>query len=159
MNKFFLSLPLLLLIACSNSDTSADSSQKKTSVHFYAPAAGTIVAADSIPVTEDELNDFYYSIYITATSHSKEGKYMLDVSFGQYKARDELVYPELTREIVPAVRIDNSMPYSYIIGFYFKGEQKFNDYARVSAAPSGPTTRQIEMKYIKSYYVDSVKTK
>ena len=65
-------------------------------------------------------------------------------------------FPRLTKTIRPAIRLDTTMPYSYIIGFYYEGEQQFNDYARVSARKVNALQSQIELRYLKAYYTDTV---
>lgn len=142
-----------LLAACGGSDSVQDI------VHFYAPPAGTVVAADSIPVTEDNLNDFYYSVRLTATDSSTEGRYDLDAAYGLNEAHSVMAFPKLTKTIRPAIRLDTTMPYSYIIGFYYEGEQQFNDYARVSARKVDMLQSQIELRYLKAYYTDTVDKK
>ncbi|MBW7912979.1 MAG: hypothetical protein H3C54_04595 [Taibaiella sp.] len=146
----FILIPLLA--ACGSSESAEDMK------HFYAPAAGTVVAADSIPITEDNLNDFYYSVRLTATDSSSEGRYDLDAAYGLNEAHSIMAFPKLTKTIRPAIRPD-SLPYSYIIGFYYEGEQQFNDYARVSARKVDAQQSQIELRYLKAYYTDTVEKK
>lgn len=142
-----------LLAACGSSESTEDIQ------HFYAPAAGTVVAADSTPITEDNLNDFYYSVRLTATDSSNQGRYGLDAAYGLNEAHSIMAFPKLTKTIRPAIRLDTSMPYSYIIGFYYDGEQQFNDYARVSARKVDMLQSQIELRYLKAYYTDTVDKK
>ena len=142
-----------LLAACGSSDSPQDI------VHFYAPATGTVVAADSIPITEDNLNDLYYSVRLTATDSSNQGRYELDASYGFNEAHSVMGFPRLTKTIRPAIRLDTTMPYSYIIGFYYEGEQQFNNYARVSARKVNALQSQIELRYLKAYYTDTVEKK
>ncbi|HEY9178277.1 MAG TPA: hypothetical protein VIN07_11320 [Flavipsychrobacter sp.] len=150
--KKLLYLALLLLAACGNEDT-------QDIEHFYAPATGTVVAADSIPIAEDNLNDLYYSVRLTATDSSNHGEYKMDAVYGFNEAQSTIVFPKLTKTIRPAIRLDNSIPYSYIIGFYYEGEQQFNDYARVSARRVDGLQSQIELRYLKAYYTDTVDKK
>jgi hypothetical protein len=137
---------LAFLTACGHS---AD----KNIHHFYTPAPGTVIAADSMPIEEDGLNDFYYSVKITATDSSSKGRYTLDADYGPNEAHTEVVYPELDREIKPAIKPD-TQAYSYIIGFYFSGSDSFKDYARVSARRMSPMNSQIEIKYLKAYFME-----
>lgn len=146
-----LSLALLVVAGCSNND-------QKEIQHFYAPEPGTIIISDSMPITEDELNELYYTIKITATDSSQYGHYLLDVAYGYDEAQSTLIYPRLTKGLKPAVRRD-TLPYSYIIGFKYDGEEDFKDYARVAATQKDVLNRQIELRYIKGYYVDSTEKK
>ncbi len=147
----FILIPLLA--ACDSSDSGQDIT------HFYAPAAGTVVAADSTPIKEDELNDLYYSVRLMATDSSGEGHYDMDAVYGYNEAHSVIVFPKLAKTIRPAIRLDTTMPYSYIIGFHYEGEQQFNDYARVSARKVGSLQSQVELRYLKSYYTDTVDKK
>ncbi|MCB9045381.1 MAG: hypothetical protein H6550_04490 [Chitinophagales bacterium] len=149
--KYSLLFTSLILLAACGGRTPTDNT---TTNHFYAPIAGTIVAADSTPIEEDGLNDFYYSVIISSTDSSNEGYYALDAAYGPNEAHTLLAYPKLDREITPAIKLDD-IPYSYIAGFYFAGSDTFKDYARVSAKRVGPMNTQIEVRYIKTYFMDS----
>lgn len=122
--------------------------------YFYAPPAGTVVAADSTRIAEDELNELYYSVRLTANDSSQLGYYDMDAVYGYNEAHSVIVFPKLDKTIHPAIRPD-SLPYSFIIGFYYEGEKKFNDYARVSAQKKGALQSQIELRYVKAYFMDS----
>lgn len=150
--KKLLYLLLLLLAACGNNGTGNID-------HFYAPAAGTVVAADSIPIAEDNLNDMYYTVRLTATDSSDRGQYAMDAVYGFNEAQSTIAFPKLTKPIRPAIRLDTTLPYSYIIGFHYEGEQQFNDYARVSARKVDGLQSQIELRYLKAYYTDTVDKK
>lgn len=149
---------ILSLSACAGTEPGEEKPAALVN-HFYAPAPGTVVAVDSMKIEEDELNKLYYSAIITANDNSDEGYYDLDASYGFNKAHSQLRYPMLDKEIIPAIRRDETMPYSYIIGFRFRGEPQFKDYARVSAQRTGLHKWQIELRYMVSYYMDSVETK
>jgi len=154
MKYSLLFIPLILLAACGSNTTPTEKAEID---HFYAPVAGTVVAADSTPIEDDALNDFYYSVRITATDSSSEGRYALDAAYGPNDAHTVLVYPKLDRQIKPAIRPDDS-PFSYIVGFYFEGSDTFKDYARVSAQKTGTESLlQIEVRYLKAYFMDSTK--
>lgn len=152
MKYTHLLIALILFTACGNEQ------QKSTTSfdHFYAPAAGTVVAADSTPIKEDELNDFYFSVRITTIDSSTEGAYILDAAYGVNEAQTRVIYPKLDRQIHPAIRLD-TIPYSYVVGFHYNGSDTFKDYARVSAKQIGSISRQIEIKYLKAYFMDSTK--
>lgn len=157
MKKYLQLLSLLVITAC-NSSEKKESANNIT--HFYAPEEGTVIAADSIPITEDTLNDFYYSIKLTSTFMSEDGSYRMNVAYGHNDAQSDIVYPKLTGKVTPAVQLDKSIPYTYNIGFYLDGSDEFKDYARVSARKGYSGKQEIELKYIKTYYVDTVaKTK
>ncbi len=150
MKYSFLFISIILLAACGSNTTPSETTDIE---HFYAPEAGTVIAADSTPIEDDSPNDFYYSVRITSTDSSSEGRYALDAAYGPNDAHTELVYPKLDRKIIPAMRPDD-MPYSYIVGFYFDGSDTFKDYARVSAQkPYAGSMPQIEIRYLKAYFM------
>jgi hypothetical protein len=154
MKNILILILLLSFTACSDNKVEHTADLEP----FYAPAAGTIIAADSLPIVGD-LNNFYYSAKITSTQFSNAGKYILDVAYGANTAQSEIVYPELDRQIIPALRPDKTKDYAYIVGFYYEGDSSFNEYALVTASNSSAITKQIELHYLKAYYIDSVAKK
>lgn len=144
---------LLIFAACAAEET-------ENTVPFYAPPKGTVIDADSIPVVEDELNEFYYSVILTSKENSNEGKYILDAAFGPNKARTEIVYPDLGQQIVPELQLDKTSPYSYHVGFHYNDDNTFHEYAKIFAKKNEFGVRQIQLKYVKAYYMeDASKTK
>ncbi len=154
MKKLVPFILLTLLAACNNT---AEHAQEIT--HFYAPEPGTVVASDSFKIQEDDLNNFYYVAKIISTDSSDKGYYFLDANWGLYDAKTELVYPALQEEIIPAIERDRTEPYVYILGFKYRHNDTFHDYAKLTATRSSPLKSQLELKYLKSYYIDSVETK
>lgn len=153
MKRYLWVLPLLIFACNSPEEQAADSVTEAE--HFYAPEPGTVIASDSVAI-EDELNEFYYSIFIKSTATSFNGTYLMNVAYGPNTAQSEIVYPELSGVITPAVRRGSALPDTYIIGFYMGDDNTFKDYAQVTARKVSADKREIELKYIKSYYVDSV---
>lgn len=122
---------------------------------FYAPPAGTIIAADSIPIDEDELNDFYFAVKILSAEMSEEGKYNLQAHFGHNDATTQLVYPLLEKPLKPALKRDDKIKYSYLIGFIYEGDSVFHEYAKIYTE-NATLNPQLEFRYLRAYYVDSV---
>lgn len=154
MKYSILFIALILSAACNNTGSSSSEIE-----HFYAPATGTVVAADSMKIEEDNLNELYYTIRITAGDSSAEGRYKLYAAHGYNEAKSEIVYPKLTQGLKPAIRRDETIPYSYIIGFRYNDDTTFHDYARVSANRMPGVQTQIELRYIKAYYVETTSKK
>ncbi|MCB0698807.1 MAG: hypothetical protein H6551_10530 [Chitinophagales bacterium] len=147
---------IILLASCgadSNNGSNADFEP------FYAPAEGSLIASDSMRIIEDDLNELYYIVKLTATPTSNEGIYLLDAAFGYNYARSEVSFPRLDKKITPAIRVDDELPYSYIIGFRYEGDKTFNDYARIYALRNEQMKQEIQFRYIKSYFVDSTEKK
>lgn len=150
--RYLVLITMLALASCTDDIKSSEDIE-----HFYAPAAGTIVVADSMTVP-DELNDFYFSVYITTTDLSEEGRYLLQASHGHNEAKSEIVYPKLTQPLKPAIRKDETSEFSYIIGFTYD-DGTFNDYAKIFANRVPGVATRIELRYLKAYYIDTVSKK
>lgn len=144
---------LCLLLSCGN-DTHENTATNE--IPFYAPEAGTVIAADSMRI-EDPLNVLYFSAKIIATETSDFGNYVLDIKYGHNTAKSDITYPELSQKVTPAIQQENE--YAYNIGFYLGEDKTFNEYARVSTIKSGSSEREIKFTYVKAYYVDSIETK
>lgn len=125
--------------------------------HFYAPAANTIVAADSMKVEDDPLNELYFAIRLKATDSSSAGSYLMEAHYGFNEAKTEIRFPKLQQTIYPAIEVDAGMPYSYLVGFRYKDDSVFHDYARLNAVRMPGVVTQMEFRYVKAYIVDSVK--
>lgn len=151
-------ITLFALIVCSACGGGSNSPFGEDITHFYAPAAGTVVAADSVKI-KDDLNSLYYSVRLTAGDSSSEGRYNLRAAFGYNEAKSEVVYPRLLKGITPAIRKEEGQPYSFIIGFRYTGDTAFNDYLRVYATHIPGFGAQIELRYIKAYYIDTTAKK
>lgn len=145
-------ISFLLLAACTGNPASKPADIQ----HFYAPQAGTLIAADSIR-TDDRLNETWFAVRIYATDESHIGKYLLRANYGANQAQSEVVYPPLTETLSPVIRKDGSGPYSFIVGFRFKDKDLFNDYLRVQANRIAGIQTRIQVQYIKAYYVDTTK--
>lgn len=152
--KYLPLIVILMLAACNGNQQSPD-----TINHFYAPATGTVIAADSTRVTEDDLNESYFAVYITANDSSVQGRYGLHANFGFNEAESEVVYPKLTQGLTPAIRKDETMPYSYIVGFRYDDDSAFNDYLKVFATRAPGVGPRIELRYLKAYFVDTTSKK
>jgi hypothetical protein len=122
------------------------SSQAATESNSYTPpAAGTIVAADSMAVTSDPLNHFSFSVKVVATQYSKTGTYDVVAAWGPDVARATFTMPQGAGNLKPILQKGKD-PNTYIIGFHYGNDKKFYDYYQIS-----DTNGQIEMKYTKGY--------
>ena len=145
---------LFLLIALSSC---AGNSQDELIEHFYAPAANTIIAADSIKVEDDPLNELFFAVRLTSTDSSSAGSYLLEAHYGFNEAKTEIRFPKLQQTIHPAIEQDPTMPYSYLVGFRYQDDSVFHEYARLNAVRMPGVITQMEFRYIKAYIVDTVK--
>ena len=110
---------------------------------YTPPAAGAIVAADSMPVTDDPLNHFNFSVKIKANEYSSRGTYSIAAAFGPNTADGMFTMPKGGSHLEPVLK-KGTEPYSYVIGFKYK--HKFYDYYLVKGSKSA-----IEIKNIKAY--------
>lgn len=107
--------------------------------------AGTIIAADSMPVKEEQLNNFVFSAKVTTTPKTAKGNYMVDAAWGYNTAQSEIIMPKNDYPLIPVLQ-RTAEPYTYIIGFYIKGDTTFYDYYKISAQRGS-----ITMGYTKGY--------
>ncbi len=125
----------LLLLSCGS----------KTPVRV-APAAGTVVAADSIPIAEDPLNESQFTVKVTATEASDSGEYDIEATWGYNIANGTIRLPKDLEHATPAIRRDTPA-YNYMVGFFVEGDSTFHDYYSVAGERGA-----IKMKYVKTYY-------
>ena len=131
----FFSLTVPLFFGCGNSGNKAK--------HF--PKPGTLVASAEMPVTDDPLNKFTFSVKVIADSDVKSGVYDIDVDYGPNFAEGKLNMPKGGEELQPIIR-KGSDPYTYIIGFKVAGDTTFYDYFQISSSKANT-----KMEYIKAY--------
>ena len=112
-----------------------------------ATEPGMLVAADSMPIVEDRLNDLYFSIRLETTEKSDSGEYYLEAAWGYNLAQTNIRYPKGLEDVRPVIR-RNHDDYSYIVGFFTKDDSTFHDYYNVSAQQGS-----IHMKYTKTYFL------
>jgi hypothetical protein len=151
-------LLLAFLTACQSSSTGND--QANTAKQWTPPAAGVIVAADSMKVADD-LNDFYFAVTLTSShENNKPGKgdgfvYDLDAHFGPNDAMSSIRMPRGGRDLQPLLRKVDNEDYGYIIGF-IPGKDMggdgvtFQPYYLVKAVKSSVKVA-IEIKGLKQY--------
>ena len=109
------------------------------------PKPGTTVAEAQMPVTEDKLNHFTFSIKVIADSNIATGVYDVDADYGPNFGEGKFTMPKGIENIKPIIR-KGSEPSTFIIGFRLPGDTTFNDYFQVSCSKT-----QTKMEYIKAY--------
>lgn len=128
----------ILFSACAG-NTGKDEAKAAT------PKPGTIVAAAEMPIKEDSLNHFSYSVKVIADSNVAAGIYDVDADYGPNLATGQFTMPKGGESLVPLIRV-GSKPYTYIIGFKVANDTTFYDYFEVSS--DGKSTK---MQYLNSY--------
>ncbi len=106
---------------------------------------GTIVAIDSMPVVEDELNHFYFSVAIKTNEQTSDGRYDVDIAYGPSTGVSAFKMPKGCENVRPVMR-QGTEPYTYIIGFKMPNDTVFHEYYSVSGSRG-----RIEVKPIKGY--------
>jgi hypothetical protein len=125
---------LLFILSCSENKTA-----NKTEAEIKE---GIVIAADSIRIIEDALNEQYFIVKIKTNDHSDTGSYDIDAAWGYNNASGHFTMP--LWDLQPVLKRDTG--YSYIIGFYFKNDTAFHDYYLVKGEKG-----MIQMKYLKAY--------
>jgi hypothetical protein len=126
-----------LLFAACNAD-------KKEKDYSKLPA-GTLIAADSMSIAEDSLNQSQFSVKVTTTAKTAEGKYGVQANWGYNPAETQFTLPKGGETFIPVLR-KGQQPYTYIIGFNIPDDTTFYDYFQVQGNQGG-----IRMQYIKTY--------
>jgi len=139
-------LPFLFLMlqACSNGRKEALSDGSTD--QYTAPGAGSIVVESSMPITEDKLNHFNFSVKVVTDSNSStKGSYNVETEYGYNIAVGKFDMPAGGEHLKPVLK-KGAEPYTYIIGFVYGSDSTFHDYFQVSGGH-----KKIEMRYIKLY--------
>jgi hypothetical protein len=133
-------LSVLSIASCNNSNGKRREDKPKE-----FPKPGTVVATAEMPITNDPLNKFTFSIKVIADSNIKSGVYDVDADYGPNFAEGQFNMPKGGEHLVPIIR-KGSAPYTYVIGFKLAADTTFYDYFEVSSNRS--TTK---MQYLKAY--------
>ncbi len=137
----------IIFCSCGNNQHQSPAGQEPKVTHTATEEvpAGTVIAADSMPVTEDKLNHFTFSVKILSTGKTGKGHYQAEAAWGHNIATGEFVMPRNDYPLIPVLK-RSSEPYTYIIGFYIKGDTTFYDYYKING-----TRQTIGMNYTKGY--------
>ena len=109
------------------------------------PKPGTVVAEAKMPILEDTINHFTFSIKVVADSEIATGVYDVDADFGPNFGEGKFSMPKGAEDAKPVIR-KGTDPYTWIIGFRMDGDTTFYDYFEVSSSKTST-----KMQYIKSY--------
>jgi hypothetical protein len=127
----------LLLAACG-------SGGENTKPDFTPPAAGSIIASDSMRISEDVLNETYFSVRILTTPRSAEkGIYEIAIGYGNNRVTDGFTMPAGGERLQPLLR-PGADANNYVIGFEYKGN--FYEYVGITGSRN-----RIEVNYLKYY--------
>ena len=99
----------------------------------------------AMKITNDQLNDFIFSVTVRADSQVKDGVYAIRAAYGFDVANGTFTMPKGLEDYKLSLRKGTSA-YTYIIGFLVPDDTTFHDYFEVAG-----TKTSISMKYLKSY--------
>ena len=136
---FYTAVSTLLLTGCGNNNPVKEHAQKQF------PKPGTTVAEAQVPVTDDALNHFTFSVKVIADSNIADGVYDVDAEYGPNFDEGKFTMPKGIEDIKPIIR-KGSDPYTFVIGFRVPGDTAFNDYFQVTS-----NKHSTKMEYIKAY--------
>jgi hypothetical protein len=136
---FYTAISTVLLTGCGSN------SRVKEQVQKQFPKPGTTVAEAQVPVTDDALNHFTFSVKVIADSDVTDGVYDVDAEYGPNFDEGKFTMPKGIEDVKPIIR-KGSAPYTFIVGFRIAGDTTFNDYFQVSS-----TKHSTKMEYIKAY--------
>ena len=134
----FSTISVLLFGCCANNGANSHNEKQ-------FPKPGTTVAEAHMPITDDELTHFTFSVKVIADSNVTSGVYDVDADYGPNFGESKFTMPKGIEDIRPIIR-KGSEPYTYIIGFRLPGDTTFNDYFQVSCSKT-----KTKMEYIKAY--------
>ena len=141
MNKSLLTLiAISALTACNNAHDNNGGQHVK-----QFPKPGTVVASAEIPIAEDKLNHFSFSVKVVADSNISAGVYDVDADFGPNFAEGQFTMPKGGEDLKPVIR-RGSQPYTFVIGFQIAGDTTFYDYYEVTSDHNAT-----KMQYLKAY--------
>jgi len=137
-NLFSFVLGSVIFASCAGNDA-AEHAKKQF------PKPGTVVAEATMPITDDTINHFTFSVKVVADSDIVNGVYDVDADFGPNFGEGKFSMPRGAEDAKPVIR-KGAEPYTWIIGFRIAGDTTFYDYFEVSSSKSNT-----KMQYIKAY--------
>lgn len=134
-----------LLAACGDAQTGKASLPEREDT-AVVPASGTVIAADSMRITDDLLNLSYFSVRVVANDYSAQGTYTIQAAYGYNTAESMMTMPRGGAHLRPMLR-KGKEPYTYILYFLWQG--KPYDYFLVQARRG-----EIRMQHTNAYVLD-----
>ena len=126
---------VILLAGCTGTPNSHKAEQAEG---WTPPPAGTLVAADSMTVTEDQLNNAYFAVQLRVSEgntyrHSDAFRYDLHATWGKAVKDFQIIMPFRGEKLKPLFRRGEG--YSYYMGFIpgpeHGGDTSFHEYYRI----------------------------
>ena len=132
----------LLIAACAFMAACSDT---KEGVDFASLPANTLLAADSMKVAEDSLNNTWFSVKLLTSDKTAKGIYNISAAWGGNIADTKFTLPKGAEKFKPALHRE-AAPYSFMIGFHMEDDTTFYPYYQVRAEAG-----TIKMNYVRSY--------
>lgn len=144
----------LVLFFSSASCNSSKLNEAQRDAGWQLPAAGAIVAADSIEVAEKLLKGLYFSVYLKvpeSTGGYGLRHYELEAKYGHGEAFSEITMPRGGENLQPLIRRKDA--HHFLIGFIpgkaFGGDTSFHEYYQVTGNMQG-----ISIEPLKSFQIN-----
>ena len=138
MKSYIILAAAILFTACKSGDSNK--------VDYTKMPAGTLVAADSMRVVEDTLNNFHFSVRVlTNEKTADKGQYAVKTAWGFNEGETAFTLPKGGEHFTQVLRRQPA-PYTYNIGFNMDDDTTFYDYFEVKGEYG-----TIKMRYTKSY--------
>jgi len=103
------------------------------------------MASAEMPVTDDQLNHFMFSVKVIADSNVRSGVYDVDADYGPNFAEGQFTMPTGIEDAKPVIN-KGKEPYTYIIGFQLPNDTTFYEYFQIQS-----DRKTTKMQYIKAY--------
>jgi hypothetical protein len=132
----------LMLAACA---FVAACNATKQGTDFASLPANTLLAADSVKVVEDSLNNTFFSVKLLTSDKTAKGIYNVNAAWGYNIAASKFTLPKGAEQFKPALHRE-AAPYSFMIGFHMEDDTTFYPYYQVKAEEG-----TIKMNYVRSY--------
>lgn len=150
MRKQIVPLFFLLLLAACHQDNSPGRNQSSATGNvkqWQPPASGATVATYKERVTEDKLNEKYFTVTVKATENSSEGKYQVKLEYGFNINETDIQLPEWNHGVVlKPMLTKGKSPYHCLLGFD-TGDGQFHELYEINAEGG-----DIRLKQTKGYY-------
>lgn len=117
----------------------------KQGTDFASLPANTLLAADSVVVIEDTLNNTRLSVKLLTSDKTAKGIYNVNAAWGGNIADAKFTLPKGGEKFKPALHREPA-PYTFMIGFHMEDDTTFYPYYQVKAEHG-----TIKMNYVKSY--------
>jgi hypothetical protein len=114
---------------------SCSGSKGSNSSQWTPPAAGVLVAADSVRIANDSLNNGYFSVYLRVAEGNRPNdafRYSVEARYMKAEAQGTIAMPYGGKGLKPSLRIidDRTIVMGFVPGELGGGDTTFHPYYR-----------------------------